>query len=94
MSEFFAKIAKHKNAYISKTVVDRAISTKFFTRSVSLQSTHPNFQKNFLLPKMVVILNFRIFCKKCKTQNTYISKIVLDRVISTKFLDPQGISAE
>ena len=27
--EFFTKIAKHKNAYISKTVLDRAILTKF-----------------------------------------------------------------
>ena len=28
--QIFRKIAKHKNAYISKTVLDRAISTKFF----------------------------------------------------------------
>ena len=27
--EFFAKIAKHKNVYISKTVLDRGIFTKF-----------------------------------------------------------------
>ena len=32
----FRKIAKHKNAYFSKTVLDRAISTKFFTHWVSL----------------------------------------------------------
>ena len=38
--EFFAKISKHKNAYISKTVLDRAISTKFLTHRVSLQSSH------------------------------------------------------
>ena len=55
------KIAKHKNAYISKTVLDRAISTKFLTHRVSLQSSHANFQKNFILPKMAAILNFRIF---------------------------------
>ena len=66
--EFFAKIAKHKNAYISKTLLDRAISTKFLTHRVSLQSSHANFQKNFLLPKMAAILNFRIFAQKL--QNT------------------------
>ena len=65
--EFFAKIAKHKNAYISKTVLDRAISTKFLTRRVSLQSSHAYFQKNFVWPKMAAILNFRIFRKNCKT---------------------------
>ena len=58
----FRKIAKHKNAYISKTVLDRAISTKFLTHTVSLQSNHAkNFQKNFVLPNMAAILNFRIF---------------------------------
>ena len=36
----FRKIAKHKNAYISKTLLDRAISTKFLTHRVSLQSSH------------------------------------------------------
>ena len=64
----FRKIAKHKNAYISKTVLDRAISTKFLTHWVSLQSSHANFQKNFILPKMAAILNFRIFAQKL--QNT------------------------
>ena len=64
----FRKIAKHKNAYISKTVLDRAISTKFLTHRVSMQSSHANFQKNFVLPKMAAILNFRIFAQKL--QNT------------------------
>ena len=64
----FAKIAKHKNAYISKTVLDRAISTKFLTRRISLRSSFPNFQKIFVSPKMAAILNFRNFCKNCKTQ--------------------------
>ena len=59
---------KHKNAYISKTMLDRAISTKFLTHRVSLWSSFPNFQKNFLSPKMAAILNFRIFRKNCKTQ--------------------------
>ena len=66
----FRKIAKHKNACISKTVLDRAISTKFLTHRVSLQSSHANFQKNFVLPKMAAILNFRIFAQKL--QNTKI----------------------
>ena len=57
-----------KNAYISKTVLDRAISMKFLTHRVSLQSSHANFQKNFVLPKMAAILNFRIFAQKL--QNT------------------------
>ena len=64
----FRKIAKHKNASISKTVLDRAISTKFLTHWVSLQSSHAYFQKNFVLPKMAAILNFRIFAQKL--QNT------------------------
>ena len=64
----FRKIAKHKNAYISKTVLDRAILTKFLTHRVSLQSSHANFQKKFVLPKMAAILNFRIFAQKL--QNT------------------------
>ena len=63
----FAKIAKHKNAYISKTVLDRAISTKFLTRRISLQGIFPNFQKNFVSPKMAAILNFQNFRKNCKT---------------------------
>ena len=53
----FRKIAKHKNAYISKTVLHRAISTKFLTHRVSLQSSHANLKKNFVLPKMAAILN-------------------------------------
>ena len=35
----FRKIAKHRNAYISKTVVDRAIATKLLTLRVSLRSS-------------------------------------------------------
>ena len=78
--EFFAKIAKHKNAYISKTLLDRAISTKFLTHRVSLQSSHANFQtKNFSQI-------FEFFAKIAKHKNAYISKTLLDRAISTKFL--------
>ena len=49
----------------------------------------PIFKKNFVSPKMAAILNFQIFHK-----NTYISKIVLDRAFSTKFLTHRGISVE
>ena len=84
--EFFAKIAKHKNAYISKTVLDRAILTKCLTHRVSLQSSHANFQKKIFSQKMPAILNFRIFRKIAKHKNAYILKTVLDRAISTKFL--------
>ena len=66
--EFFAKIAKHKNAYISKTLLDRAISTKFLTRRISLQSSHANFQTKNFSQNMAALLNFRIFRKNCKTQ--------------------------
>ena len=71
---------------ISKTLLDRVISTKFLTRQVSLQSSHANFQKKISRKKMAAILNFRIFCKIAKHKNAYISKTMLDRAISTKFL--------
>ena len=59
---------------------------KFLTHRVSLQSSHVNFQKNFILPKMAAILNFRIFAQKLQnTKNANISKTVLHRAISTKF---------
>ena len=61
--EFFAKIEKHKNAYISKTVLDRAVSTNFFTQRLSLQSSYPNFEKNFVSQKMAAILIFEFFAK-------------------------------
>ena len=65
--EFSAKIAKHKNAYISKTVLDRAILAKILTHRVSLRRSYPIFEKIFISPKMAAILNFRIFHKNCKT---------------------------
>ena len=70
----FRKIAKHKNTYISKTVLDRAISTNFLTHRVSLQSSHANFQKNFVLPKMADILNFQIFAQKLQNTEKLISR--------------------
>ena len=90
----FHKIAKHKNAYIWKTLLDRAISMKFLTRRVSLQSSHANFQKKLFSQKMAAILNFRIFRKIAKHKNAYISKTVLDRAISTKFLTHRAISTK
>ena len=71
---------------ISKTVLDRAISTKFLTHRVSLQSSYPNFEKIFVSPKMAAILNFRILRKNLQNKNAYISNTVLDRAISTTFL--------
>ena len=91
--EFFTKIAKHKNAYISKTLLDRVISTKFLTHRVSLQSSHANFQKKNFSQKMAAILNFRIFRKIAKHKNADISKTVLDRAISMKFLT-HGVSLQ
>ena len=66
--KFFAKIAKCKKACILKTMRDREILTKFLTHRVSVQSSQPNFQTNFVFPKMAASLNFRIFRKNCKTQ--------------------------
>ena len=61
----FAKIAKHKNAYILKTLLDRAISTKFLTYRVSLRSSH--FKKKFLT-KNGGHFEFSNFLQNCKTQ--------------------------
>ena len=83
---FWQKILKHKNAYISKTMLDRAISTKFLTHGVSLQSGHPNLKKNSSRPKCRPFSIFEILAEIAKHKNAYISKTVLDRVILTKFL--------
>ena len=64
----FRKIAKHKNAYISKTVLDRAISTKFLTHWVSLQSSHANFKKILSCKKWRPFWIFEFLRKNCKTQ--------------------------
>ena len=87
--EFFAKIAKHKNAYISKTVLDTVISTKLLTRRVSLLSSHANCQKNFVSPKMAAILNFRIFFFECLYLENRARWSELNKI-----LDLLGISAE
>ena len=61
------------NAYISKTVHDRAILTKFLTHRVSLHSSHPKFQKKFVSSKMATILNVKIFRKKLQNTKMLIS---------------------
>ena len=62
----FKVFAKHKNAYISKTVLYGANSTKFLTCWVSLQSSHANFPNIFVSPNIADIFNFLIFCKTQK----------------------------
>ena len=65
--EFLPKMEKHKFASISLTV-QRVISLKFSTHTVSKKCTLGNFQKIFLFPKMVAILYFRIFAKNRKIE--------------------------
>ena len=85
--QIFRKIAKHKNAYMSKTLLDRAISTKILTHRVSLQSSHANFSKKICLAKNGGHFEFSNFCAKiAKHKNANISKTVLHRAILTKFL--------
>ena len=58
-ANYLSKLLRiHKNAYISKTVLDGANSTKFLTCWISLQSTHANFQNIFVSPNIAAILNF------------------------------------
>ena len=90
----FRKIAKHKNAYISKSLLDRAISTKFLTHRISLQSSHASFQKKISLAKNGGHFEFSNFCAKiAKHKNANISKTVLHSDFDEIF-DLQGISAE
>ena len=82
----FRKIAKHKNAYISKTVLDRAISTKFWPTGYLCRVAMPIFKNIFSCQKWRPFWIFEFFAKIAKHKNAYISKTVLDRAISTKFL--------
>ena len=68
--EFLPKMAKHKIAFISLTMRDRAISSKFSTHRVSKECSLANFQKIFPFPKMAVILNF---CQKWKNTKLLLS---------------------
>ena len=79
---FVPKMEKHNFASISLNVRDRAISSTFSTHRVSEKCTLGNFQKNFLVSYMAVILNFR---QKWKNTNLLISLTVRDRAISSKF---------
>ena len=78
----FKVFAKHKNAYISKTVLYGVNSTKFWTCWVSLQNNHANFQNIFVSPNTADIFNFFIFAKH---KNAYILKTVLDRADCADF---------
>ena len=79
--EFSPKMRKHKNASISLTVRDRAISSKYLTPRVSKKYIWQLFKK---FSKVAAILNFQIF-----TKNASISLTVRDRAISSKFLTPR-----
>ena len=69
------KLQEHKNAYISKTVLDRAISMgKFLTRRISLRSTFPNFQKIFCLAKNGGHFEFSKFSQKLQNTKMLISR--------------------
>ena len=68
-------------------MLDRGISTNFLPHRLSLHSSHPNFPKKNCLAKNGGHLEFSNFLQKiAKHKNACISKIVLDRAISTKFL--------
>ena len=75
-------------------MLDRAIFTIFLIYRVSLQSSHPNFQKNFVSPKMAVIFNFRIFHHNWKTQKCLYLKNHARQSNFDEIIEPQGISAE
>ena len=98
--DFFAKVAflqflaanlhfcvKCKNAFISETLQDRVIMTKFLIHTISAESTG-DFRKNAFPPFLAAILNF---CFKRRT--AVISETMRDRAISTKFLTHR-VSAE
>ena len=77
----FGTIAKHKNAYISKTVLDRAILTKFFTHRVSLRDSHPKF---LCRQKWRPFCIFEFFVKIAKHKTACILKPMHDTAISMK----------
>ena len=87
----FAKNAKTKNSSISLTIRDRVISSKFSTHRVFKQYTLPNLQKKFLFPKMVAILNFRIFAKSGKAQNCF---YLLNHQRQSNFVPPSRVSKQ
>ena len=76
---------------ISKTVLDRVISTKKFSHRVSFHSSHSNFQKIVVLQKMTAILNF---LQKLQNTKMLISQNRARQTDFNEIFDPQGISAE
>ena len=75
-------------------LLDRVISTRFLTHRVSLQGSHASFQKNFILPKMAAILNFRIFAQKLQNAKMLVSRNRATQSDFNEIFDLQGISAE
>ena len=86
--EFFTKIGKHKNAYISKTVLDRADYTDFGCHnSIRLEAEH------FLNTSALTVISFSgrfvfavqkhsFFCKRSSCRHTWFP------VISRKSIHP------
>ena len=79
---------KCKNTFVSETVRDRVILTKFLTPRVSAESPSDFSPKIVFPPFLAAILNFSIKCK-----NAFISEMERHRVILMKFLTPR-VSAE
>ena len=82
--EFLPKMQKHKFAFISLTMRDRTILSKFSTHRLSKQSTLANFQKFFLSLKMTAILNQQIcfyFLNRARYQDF------------VEIFDPQGVQS-
>ena len=82
---FFHNNCKTQKCFYLENRARKNNFDKIFEPQGFLQSGHPNFQKNFLLPKMLAILNLEFFAKNGKHKTAYVSKTVLDRAISTKF---------
>ena len=72
------------NLLVSQKPCQIVNSAKFLTHRVSVKTSLSKFQRVFHSPKIAAILNFQIFFKNAKHKS--ISKTMLDRAISTKFL--------
>ena len=60
----FFKNAKHKNACILETVLDRAVSANFLIHRVSVKACLSKFQRIFHLPKNGGYFEFSNFSQK------------------------------
>ena len=85
--EFSPKMRKHKNASISSTVGDRAISSKFLTPRISKDYTVPTFEEMFKNGGHFEF--FKFFEKVRKHKIASISLTIGDRAISSKFSTPR-----